>query len=137
MKISVFFACLVCRLVRAFARLVHRGGTAMPGRIALKLCPGLLRTLAGGVDTVAITGTNSKTTSARMVEEAFREAGRDYFANRSGANLISGITTEFVLNATLSGRPKEICRHRMRRGCCAAGVWRAAAPNRSCDKFIP
>lgn len=79
----------------------------MPGRIALKLCPGLLRTLAGGVDTVAITGTNSKTTSARMVEEAFREAGRDYFANRSGANLISGITTEFVLNATLSGRPKR------------------------------
>lgn len=42
-----------------------------------------------------------------MVEEAFREAGRDYFANRSGANLISGITTEFVLNATLSGRPKK------------------------------
>lgn len=107
MKLSVFFACLVCRLLRVCARLVHRGGTAMPGRVALKLCPGLLRTLATGVDTVAITGTNGKTTSARMVEEAFREAGRDYFANRSGANLISGITTEFVLNATLSGRPKK------------------------------
>jgi UDP-N-acetylmuramyl tripeptide synthase len=107
MKISVFFACLVCRLLRAFARLVHRGGTAMPGRIALKLCPGLLGYLASGVETVAITGTNGKTTSARMVEEAFREAGFDYIANRSGANLISGITTEFVLNASLTGKPRK------------------------------
>jgi len=107
MKFSVFFACLICRLLRALARALHRGGTAMPGRVALKLCPGLLRTLAAGVETVAITGTNGKTTSARMVEETFREAGRDCFANRSGANLISGVTTEFVLNATLSGKPKK------------------------------
>lgn len=107
MKISVFFACLVCRLLRALARLLRRGGTAMPGRAALKLCPGLLKYLASGVGTVAITGTNGKTTSARMVEEAFRQAGLDCFANRSGANLISGVTTEFVLNSTLSGRPKK------------------------------
>lgn len=107
MSISVFFACLLCRLLRGAARLLHRGGTAMPGRFALKLCPGLLRVLARNVQTVAITGTNGKTTSARMVEEAFNEAGLDYFANRSGANLISGITTEFVLNSTLTGKPRK------------------------------
>ena len=107
MKISVFFACLLCRVLRGVARILKRGGTAMPGRFALKLCPELLRVLSKNVSTVAITGTNGKTTSARMVEEAFKEAGLDYFANRSGANLISGITTEFVLNSTVTGKPKK------------------------------
>ena len=79
----------------------------MPGRIALKLCPDLLGRLAGDVQTVAITGTNGKTTSARMIEQAFINEGKSYFANRSGANLISGITTEFVMNATWTGKPKK------------------------------
>ena len=76
----------------------------MPGRVALRVCPDLLKRLAGPVKTVAITGTNGKTTSSRMVEQAFLEQGKSYFANRSGANLISGITTEFVVNSTVLGR---------------------------------
>ena len=107
MGIQVFFASLLCRFLKAVARVAHRGGTAMPGRYALKLCPDLLKVLARDVHVVAITGTNGKTTSSRMVEEAFEEAGLDYISNRSGANLISGITTEFVMNATLAGRPKK------------------------------
>lgn len=79
----------------------------MPGRYAVKLCPNLLAYLAKNVSTVVITGTNGKTTSARMVEEAFKEAGYDYFSNKSGANLMSGITTEFVLNSTITGKPKK------------------------------
>ena len=76
----------------------------MPGRFALKLCPDLLKLLAKDVKTVAITGTNGKTTSARMIEEAFAREGKSYLTNRSGANLLSGITTEFVMNSTLLGR---------------------------------
>lgn len=107
MGIQVFFASLLCRCLKAVARIAHRGGTAMPGRYALKLCPNLLQVLARDVHVVAITGTNGKTTSSRMVEEAFEEAGLDYISNRSGANLISGITTEFVMNSSLTGKPKK------------------------------
>ena len=107
MKVRAFFAILLCRLLRAFSRLVHRGGTAMPGRFALKLCPGLLQYLAKDLKILAITGTNGKTTSARMIEEAFARAGLSYLANRSGANLASGLTTELVMNATLTGKPKK------------------------------
>ena len=42
-----------------------------------------------------------------MIEEAFSEAGYIYFANRSGANLMSGILTEFVMNSTLTGKTKK------------------------------
>ena len=106
-KLRMFLAILAGRAVRLLSRLLHRGGTDMPGRVALRLCPELLRLLAADVKSLAITGTNGKTTSARMIEEAFREAGLRYFANRSGANLISGVTTEFIMNADWRGRPKK------------------------------
>ncbi|MCQ2558270.1 MAG: MurT ligase domain-containing protein [Oscillospiraceae bacterium] len=107
MKLRMILAILLCKGLRLFSRLVHRGGTAMPGRWALKVCPNLLALLAKDVTSVAVTGTNGKTTSSRMIEEAVREAGIDCFANRSGANLISGITTEFVMNCTLGGKMKK------------------------------
>ena len=107
MKLKTIIAIIICKLLRAFSRLVHRGGTAMPGRIALKVCPELLSIVSKGVKTVAITGTNGKTTSSRMVEQDFLEQGKSYFANRSGANLISGITTEFVMNSSLTGKCRK------------------------------
>lgn len=107
MKLKAIIAIILCKLLRLLSRLLHRGGTAMPGRIALKLCPELLSIVSAGVKTVAITGTNGKTTSARMVEQAFLERGKSYFANRSGANLISGITTEFVMNSSFTGKCRK------------------------------
>lgn len=107
MGIKAILAVLLCKTLRLISRILHRGGTAMPGRYALKLCPDLLSRLSRGVQTIAITGTNGKTTSARMVEQAMSDAGLDYFANRSGANLISGITTEFVMNCTVGGKMKK------------------------------
>ena len=109
MNIRVPIAILACRAVRILARILRKGGTAFPGRMALKLCPELLSELSKGVNTIVITGTNGKTTSARMVEQAFADAGLDYIANRSGANLISGITTEFAMKSSLFGRCRCSC----------------------------
>ena len=107
MKIRVFFAILLCKLLRGLSRLLHRGGTAMPGRWALRVCPELLAFLAKDLKIVAVTGTNGKTTTSRMIEEAFSRQGLSYLANRSGANLASGITTELVMNSSFSGRMKK------------------------------
>ncbi len=107
MNLRAIIAIILCKTLRLVSRLLHRGGTAMPGRWALKVCPNLLALLAKDVKSVAITGTNGKTTSARMIEQAFSEKGLNYFANRSGANLISGITTEFVMNSSLTGKARR------------------------------
>ena len=40
---------------------------------------------------IGITGTNGKTTTSRMIEQAFADAGFRYFSNKSGANLLTGI----------------------------------------------
>ena len=105
-KIRVFFAVLACKLARAAIRLLGRGGTDFPGRVALKICPDLLGQLAKTVTTVIVTGTNGKTTTSRMIEQAFIDSGISYFANKTGANLISGITAEFAVHSKLSGKCK-------------------------------
>ena len=107
MRIRIILSIILCRILRLLSRLLHRGGTAMPGRIALRIYPSLLAVLSKSVKVVAVTGTNGKTTSSRIIEEAFSEQKLSYFANRSGANLLSGITTEFVMNSTLWGKAKK------------------------------
>ena len=104
MKLKVFFAVLACKLSRVAIRLLGRGGTDFPGRIALKLCPNLLGELAKNVTTVIVTGTNGKTTTSRMIEQSWADAGISYFANKSGANLLSGVTAEFAMHASLFGK---------------------------------
>ena len=88
-------------------RILGRGGTALPGKVAIRICPDLLKHLAGDVICAAITGTNGKTTSSRMLEQFFIDAGYSYFSNKSGSNLMQGITAEFALCATATGKPKR------------------------------
>ena len=107
MKLRVILAVFLCKLVRFALRVLRRGGTALPGKIALAICPDLLRHLASGVECVAITGTNGKTTSARMLEQFFIDSGKGYISNKSGSNLMRGIVAEFALSATASGKPKH------------------------------
>ncbi len=106
MKWTVFFSVAACKFSRWAIRLLGRGGTDFPGRVALKLCPGLLGHLAKDVTTILVTGTNGKTTTSRMIEEALSRSGLSYFANKSGANLLSGVTAEFAVHATLTGKCK-------------------------------
>jgi UDP-N-acetylmuramyl tripeptide synthase len=93
--------------VRTAARVLKKGGTAKPGEIALKICPELLSVVSRGVETVVVTGTNGKTTTCRMLEQAMAEAGRECVVNRSGANLMSGIVTELVMECDLRGRCRK------------------------------
>lgn len=95
------------KLTRKALRLVGKGGTNYPGRVARRIRPDLLRSLAKGVHVIIVTGTNGKTTTSRMVEQILKDNGYDYFSNKSGANLLTGITTEFMANATPSGKPRK------------------------------
>ena len=106
-RIRTFLACLTARLTRAAIRLLGRGGTALPGKLALRVCPSLLAELGKEVETVIITGTNGKTTTAGMLRHMLDEAGTPYLSNRSGANLTSGIAAEFIANASLAGKPRK------------------------------
>lgn len=104
MTFRAFISVLTGKFLRFICRILRRGGTAAPGRIALKICPDLLKILSENVFCIVITGTNGKTTCTRIVEEGLHKAGFNCFANRSGANLIEGIATDFIVNSTLGGK---------------------------------
>ncbi|MGL6200486.1 MAG: MurT ligase domain-containing protein [Lachnospiraceae bacterium] len=106
-RIVIILTILICKVVRLVLRLMGRGGTNLPGKLALKLCPDLLGILGGQVYTIIITGTNGKTTSTRMLDQCLKYGNINAFTNRSGANLITGITTEFMVNATWMGKMKH------------------------------
>lgn len=89
----------MCKFSRFAIRKLGRGGTDFPGRVAMKICPDLLGRLAKNVTTVIVTGTNGKTTTARMIEQAMTDSGISFFANKSGANLLSGVTAEFAMHS--------------------------------------
>ena len=105
-RIRTLVAIWVCKTARFGLRLLRRGGTNFPGKLALRVYPPLLGVLGGQVHTLIITGTNGKTTSARMLEQCYKNANLPAFSNRSGANLLAGITAEFVANAGIWGKMK-------------------------------
>lgn len=98
MKFKSKVAINSCRFTRKLVRLVGKGGTAFPGTVAMKFNPEVLKDVSKGVRTVLVTGTNGKTTTTLMIAEGLEKAGYSVFSNRSGANMTSGITTEFIMN---------------------------------------
>lgn len=106
MKIWTSFIIILIRLLRFTLRCLGRGGTNLPGTIALKLCPSIIGRLSRGVTVILVTGTNGKTTITRMIEQCLIEGGKPYFTNKSGANMDTGIAAEFIYNSTISGKCK-------------------------------
>jgi len=98
-------AVAVCKITRNLLHILGRGGTALPGRAAMVIRRDLLEHVSRGMDVILVTGTNGKTTAAAFLSEAMRRAGREVLANRSGANLVYGVTAEFAAAADLLGRP--------------------------------
>ncbi|MCR5208079.1 MAG: MurT ligase domain-containing protein [Eubacterium sp.] len=95
---------LTARITALILRLFKKGATTLPGRLALKLKYNILTGLSKGVKIICVTGTNGKTTVCAMIEHALKKAGRSYIINGSGANMLSGVTTAFIMNSTLTGK---------------------------------
>lgn len=88
-------------------RLLRRGGgTALPGLVAERVHPLLVRDLGRslGGGRVLITGTNGKTTTSRIVAEVLTGAGRPFIHNREGSNLMRGIASTLLARANVTGR---------------------------------
>ncbi|MBC8163206.1 MAG: DUF1727 domain-containing protein [Roseiflexaceae bacterium] len=82
------------------------GGTTLPGVVARRLDPSVLRRLATRLPdgTVIVAGTNGKTTTTRMLASILEVDGRRVLHNRAGANLLSGLTSTVLDGASLRGK---------------------------------
>jgi len=92
-------------------KLGQGGGTTLPGLIALRLAPTLVPTLCARLErgTILLTGTNGKTTTARMLARILKEAGWQPIHNRAGANLVEGIASTLLYASDWQDRPAGDC----------------------------
>ena len=78
------------------------GGSAAPGLYALMIYPDLVEKLAGSIlRNVVITGTNGKTTTAKMLAHFAKDSGLKVIRNHTGSNLERGIASTLISNCPL------------------------------------
>ena len=94
------------KMVGATGRMLKvGGGTSLPGAVARRIDPDVLRKVlrSTGASRVVVCGSNGKTTTARMLTAVARSAGARVTQNRSGSNLLPGVTSVAVNSANLRG----------------------------------
>ncbi|MCH8813889.1 MAG: DUF1727 domain-containing protein [Chloroflexi bacterium] len=86
-------------------RLGFGGGTALPGLVAERIDPEIVSDMAAqlGRGSVLVTGTNGKTTTARLLRGILRSSGLSPVANSAGSNMMRGIAAALAESATWTG----------------------------------
>lgn len=89
----------------------HRQGVTWAGKIALKICPDILKELAAQVKGAIfiVCGTNGKTTTNNMLCAALEAEGKKVICNHTGSNMLNGVVAAFALGAGLNGNLKADC----------------------------
>lgn len=96
-------AILACKLLRFVGGLLGKG-SSLPGQIALKLDPNILRKITLPNRVIAVTGSNGKTSTVEMIAHVLRENGLTVSYNKEGSNQIEGVATFLLADCTLSGK---------------------------------
>ncbi|MBI2314597.1 DUF1727 domain-containing protein [Candidatus Daviesbacteria bacterium] len=108
------------------------GGSAAPGLYALKIEPELVNKLSQQIPkNIVITGTNGKTTTAKMLAHFAKAAGLKVIRNHTGSNLERGIASTLIDGVNLSHPWGRLNRH--------LGIWELdeAAFNSVAPKLKP
>ncbi|MEW6524507.1 MAG: Mur ligase family protein [Bacillota bacterium] len=94
------------KLLVLASRLTRRGGSTFPGRVARRICPDILTRLSGQArwGNIVVSGTNGKTTTSLLLANILSASGMKLVHNRTGANLVYGVTATFIQASSWMGR---------------------------------
>lgn len=108
--IKSFLALLIGKLISFLTKFLKAGGgSAAPGLYALKADPLLIQRLASQIPTnIIVTGTNGKTTTARLLHHFLTKQGIKTIRNGTGSNLERGIASALLAKASFWGQIKNI-----------------------------
>lgn len=100
--LTIIFAKLISKIIR---KLTHKRGNTFPGYVARLIDPGILSSLSGmvGEKIIVTMGTNGKTTVNSLLVHALTMEGKKVLSNVTGANMLNGVTSAFVLAANRKG----------------------------------
>ncbi|MCM1204036.1 MAG: MurT ligase domain-containing protein [Bacteroidales bacterium] len=104
MSIRATAAVWAGKLTTKILKLMGSGGTSLPGKVVLKICPDILGHLAKKMKIICVTGTNGKTTTCHIIRDMIEADGQTVFCNDAGANLLGGVVSAFVGAASFGGK---------------------------------
>ena len=107
MSVRKTAAIAVCKASYRVMRLLGRTARALPGKLALAVDGSIIRELSEGHKTIVITGTNGKTTTTHMVQQAIINAYGGAAYDPSSTNMAQGIATTLCLDSTIGGKRKS------------------------------
>ncbi len=103
LKIRHKIAIRLAKLTNRVLKLLGKNGEALPGFIALKLCPDILSVLTSDVKCICVTGTNGKTTTTHFILSILEHWYPDaVMKSITGVNLPQSVVWNFIKN----GDPK-------------------------------
>lgn len=108
MDFKLYLALVTGKLINFSLKIVGSGATAAPGLYALKVDPNLVKKLSKLIEgkTVLISGTNGKTTTARLLSNILSTKYK-IIHNRQGSNLLRGIASTLISHASWAGNLKH------------------------------
>ncbi len=107
MRPRLTLALLAARVASLSSRRLGHGGTVLPGHVVPRIDPSALSHIAHQLThgVVIVSGTNGKTTTARLLARTAEADGLRPIHNRSGANLMTGVVSAMACSTDLRGRP--------------------------------
>lgn len=97
---------MIGKIVYLLLRSLGFGAGTWPGEVALRFHPDILSSFASqfwkGI--ILVAGTNGKTTTALMIKTILEAQGMSVVHNASGANLLNGIVSACIQEASWSGK---------------------------------
>ncbi len=97
---------IFCKVISKISKTLNLGhGSTWPGHIALKLNSNFVDQILkkSQTKTILVTGTNGKTTTAKLLQTILEQANQKVFLNSSGANLLNGLASSIILKSDLAG----------------------------------
>ena len=94
---------IICKLLRFIGKIIGKG-SSLPGKIALKICPDILKRVTLPPYIIAVTGSNGKTSTVEMIAHILTANGKSVAWNKEGSNQIEGVTTLVLNSCTLGGK---------------------------------
>lgn len=73
-----------------------KGGSSLPGKLALSIDPDILEELSKGYEVIVVTGTNGKTLTTSIIVNILKQEYDHIVTNPTGANMKQGIVATFL-----------------------------------------